>query len=108
MSTLSHLPSRPKKTTHLASGFTPTDFKTYDRGTPAHSAMYDQPSSQAKCVIWVWDGKRFSSASEKLEGRSTRPSTLSRQSTKLAASNSRYATVLGGSPLTGVNFEISL
>ena len=68
MSMLSHHPSNVKKKTYRASGWIPTRSSTYESGTPVHSAMKDHPSSHAWCVIWLRDGKPFSSAREREPG----------------------------------------
>src|SRR5215472_13063859 len=107
MSKLSQDSSNGKNTTYLACGKTPTRFIRYERGTPDHSAINDQPSSQVCSVIWERDGNVFSSASEKEAGRATRPSIERRQSLKPVSWCRRYESRLGGSPLTCATFEIS-
>ena len=53
----------------------PTASSTRDSGTPVHWPIAVQPSSHVCRVICVRDGSCFSSASENVRGRATRPST---------------------------------
>ena len=95
-----------KKKTQRASGWTPTCSRTCASGTPVHSAMNDQPSSQAWCVMWERDGKLLISASESVPGRSTLPSIWSLQSAKAFARSAANSASVGAGPLTGGDFVI--
>src|SRR5262245_46791082 len=108
MSMLPHQSSYGMNTTYLAAGLAPTRSSKRERGTPVHSAMNDQPSSQTCKVIWLRLGKRCSSDNEKEVGRATSPSTVSRQLSKLFASSCRYRSFAGGQPLTSGTFDIWL
>ena len=59
-------------------------------GTPVHLPIALQPSTQSWRVIWVRAGMRAQLGERKARGRSTRPSTASRQSAKPLAAWRRY------------------
>src|ERR1035437_4077559 len=109
MSMLSHQSgSIEKYTIYRACGKTPTAFSTPASGVPIHSAIYDQPSSQATSVIWLCTGRLLRSDSESDAGRATIPSTVSRQSVKPAAWCRLKASLDGAVALANGAFEIML
>lgn len=95
-SILSSQESNEWKFTNRASGRSPTASRTRLSRTSIHSPMAVQPSSQTCRVIWVRDGRRLGSASEKEPGRTTSPSTDSRQSTEPLACRRRYSSLDSG------------
>jgi hypothetical protein len=87
---LSYRRSSDLKVTNRADGCRPAASSTRLSGTPVHSPMAVQPSSQVCFVICVRDGRRFNSASDHVPGRATVPVTDSRHSPKLLVSQRRY------------------
>src|ERR1700688_433605 len=95
-----------KYTTYRARGRMPTTSRRCESGTPIHSAIYDQPSSHCNIVIWLRDGLLFSCASENDAGRSTMPSTETRQSANPPACSRLYVSFSGGISFASGGFEI--
>ena len=84
--------------TKRAVGRMPTASSTRRNGTPVHSAIADQPSSQVCFVIWVRAESALNPPAKSLPlpGRATRPSIDSRQSGEAPAAQAVVGRAVGG------------